>query len=69
MQFYRGKFTNNEPNSFWTLTVIVIIILSFLVTIAFWFFIWGHEPFEPIHDEEPHASITTFYKDFGLKKG
>lgn len=46
-----------EPTSFWIVTAIAsgltVIIIAFLI----WFAYIGHEPLEPIHDEELHASI------------
>lgn len=63
MEFYRGKFTRNEPGSFWRLTIVAVFILSLLVMFSLWFFGWGHEPLEPVHDEEPHAAVLRIFDE------
>lgn len=46
-----------EPNSFWVVTAFASVLTVILIAFLIWFAYIGHEPLEPIHDEEPHASI------------
>lgn len=56
-----------EPKSFWVFTTIILIIVGLTIVGFIWFFYIGHEPFEPVHDEEPHAFIKADKCDFGRK--
>lgn len=58
MEFYLGKFTKNEPRSFWLLTVGAAVIVVLIIVGLIWFWNSGHEIIEPIHDNHPQTSIT-----------
>lgn len=46
-----------EPISFWVVTATASAFTVLIIAFLIWFAYFGHEPLEPIHDEEPHASI------------
>ena len=49
-----------EPNSFRLITGIVILIFTIVIAAFIWFVYIGHEPYEPIHDENPHAFLNYY---------
>lgn len=48
---------NHETPFFWIVTVIAILVVAIAIGIFSWFVYIGHEPYEPVHDENPHAQI------------
>lgn len=47
-----------EPPIFWMVTTVVLVIAAITIILFAWFMYIGHEPLEPVHDENPHASVT-----------
>jgi nitric oxide reductase large subunit len=51
-----------EPPIFWFISVIVLVIMAITIALFIWFVYIGHEPLEPVHDENPHASAANIFR-------
>ena len=58
-----------EPRSFWVYTAIIVLIFAVILIVYTWFVYTGHEKYEPVHDEQPHATLNKIYETRSLDKG
>ncbi|MEQ1644411.1 MAG: hypothetical protein ABL959_13270 [Pyrinomonadaceae bacterium] len=54
---------NHESPSFWVVTTIAMVVTAVIIFLFVWFVYIGHEPLEPIHDDNPHAALTKTHQN------
>jgi hypothetical protein len=59
-----GKTIKVEPPVFWVFTATALAFTILMIILFTWFVYIGHEPFEPVHDEFPHAFLTKVQNNY-----
>ncbi|MBK8813683.1 MAG: hypothetical protein IPN69_23540 [Acidobacteria bacterium] len=53
---------SHETPIFWVVTAVALVTTVVIIAVFIWFVYIGHEPLEPVHDENPHAAATSIFR-------